>query len=198
MAHLMGSAMELQKVTIVSRGDALGYAFYLPEEDRYLHTKEELIDRMVVALAGRAAEEVVFGRVTTGAANDLEKVTEIARSMVFEWGMADGVSSRTMRADNYALSEETKRLRDSEQARFTDTAYEEALRLLKKHRGAARQDRRAAAREGDARPRRGARAASRASSPSRGPPTWSGCRGSSRRPARSSRSEPPRCLSGTG
>src|SRR5436305_1618506 len=134
MAHLMGSAMELQKVTIVSRGDALGYAFYLPEEDRYLHTKEELIDRMVVALAGRAAEEVVFGRVTNGAANDLEKVTEIARSMVFEWGMSDSVSSRTMRADNYALSETTKRLRDSEQARFTDTAYADALRLLQKHR----------------------------------------------------------------
>jgi cell division protease FtsH len=134
MAHLMGAAMELQKVTIVSRGDALGYAFYLPEEDRYLHTKEELVDRMVVALAGRAAEEVVFGRVTNGAANDLEKVTDIARSMVFEWGMADSVSSRTLRADNYALSEETKRLRDSEQARLTDGAYEEALRLLKKHR----------------------------------------------------------------
>src|SRR6266581_1311879 len=136
MAHLMGSVMELQKVTIVSRGNALGYAFYLPEEDRYLHTKEELIDRMIVALSGRAAEEVVFGRVTNGAANDLEKVTEIARSMVFEWGMADGVASRTMRADNYALSEETKRLRDSEQARFTDTAYEDALRLLTKHRPA--------------------------------------------------------------
>ncbi|HEV7132476.1 MAG TPA: AAA family ATPase [Gaiellaceae bacterium] len=136
MSHLMGNAMELQKVTIVSRGNALGYAFYLPEEDRYLHTKEELIDRMVIALAGRAAEEVVFGRVTTGAANDLEKVTEIARSMVFEWGMAEGVASRTMRADNYALSEETKRLRDSEQARFTDTAYEDAVRLLKKHRAA--------------------------------------------------------------
>ena len=134
MAHLMGAAMELQKVTIVSRGDALGYAFYLPEEDRYLHTKEELVDRMVVALAGRAAEEVVFGRVTNGAANDLEKVTEIARSMVFEWGMADSVSSRTLRADNYALSEETKRLRDSEQALLTDAAYEEALRLLQKHR----------------------------------------------------------------
>ena len=134
MAHLMGSAMELQKVTIVARGDALGYAFYLPEEDRYLHTKEELIDRMIVALAGRAAEEVVFGRVTNGAANDLEKVTEIARAMVFEWGMADSVSSRTMRADNYALSEETKRLRDSEQARLTDSAYTDAVRLLHKHR----------------------------------------------------------------
>jgi len=134
MAHLMGSVMELQKVTIVSRGNALGYAFYLPEEDRYLHTKEELIDRMVVALAGRAAEEVVFGRVTNGAANDLEKVTDIARSMVFEWGMAESVSSRTMRADNYALSEATKRLRDEEQARLTDGAYDEALRLLQKHR----------------------------------------------------------------
>jgi len=134
MAHLMGSAMELQKVTIVSRGDALGYAFYLPEEDRYLHTKEELVDVMIIALAGRAAEEVVFGRVTNGAANDLEKVTEIARAMVFEWGMSDSVSSRTMRADNYALSEETKRLRDSEQARLTDGAYEEAVRLLQKHR----------------------------------------------------------------
>ncbi len=134
MAHLMGSVMELQKVTIVSRGNALGYAFYLPEEDRYLHTKEELVDRMIVALAGRAAEEVVFGRVTNGAANDLEKVTDIARSMVFEWGMADSVSSRTMRADNYALSESTKRLRDEEQAHLTDGAYEEALRLLVKHR----------------------------------------------------------------
>ena len=89
---------------------------------------------MIVALAGRAAEEVVFGRVTNGAANDLEKVTDIARSMVFEWGMADGVSSRTLRADNYALSEETKSLRDSEQARLTDSAYAEALRLLQKHR----------------------------------------------------------------
>jgi cell division protease FtsH len=134
MAHLMGSAMELQKVTIISRGEALGYAFYLPEEDRYLHTKEELVDRMIVALAGRAAEEVVFGRVTNGAANDLEKVTEIARAMVFEWGMSESVSSRTMRADNYALSEETKRLRDSEQALLTDTAYNEAVRLLQKHR----------------------------------------------------------------
>ncbi|MGH3000053.1 MAG: ATP-dependent zinc metalloprotease FtsH, partial [Gaiellaceae bacterium] len=133
MSHLMGSG-ELQKVTIVSRGEALGYAFYLPEEDRYMRTKEELIDWMVVGLAGRAAEEVVFGRVTTGAANDLEKVTEIARSMVFEWGMSDLMSTRTVRADNYALSEETKRLRDSEQARLTDGAYEESLRLIEKHR----------------------------------------------------------------
>jgi cell division protease FtsH len=134
MAHLMGDLLPIQKVTIVARGDALGYAYYLPIEERYLHTKEEFLDVMKVALAGRAAEQVVFGRVTNGASNDLQKVTEIARAMVFEYGMSDVASSRTMRADNYALSEETKRLRDSEQARLTDLAFEEAERLLVKHR----------------------------------------------------------------
>jgi cell division protease FtsH len=134
MSHLMNELSPLQKVTIVARGDALGYTYHLPEEDRYLHTKEELVDWMIITLAGRASEEVVFGHVTNGAANDLEKVTSLARSMVFEWGMSESVSSRTMRADNYALSEETKRLRDSEQARLTDGAYQEALRLIKKHR----------------------------------------------------------------
>jgi cell division protease FtsH len=134
MAHLMGGLMPVQKVTIVGRGDALGLAYYLPSEDRYLHTKEELLDVMKVALGGRAAEEIVFGRVTNGAASDLEKVTQIARAMVFEYGMSDVAPSRTMRADNYALSEETKRLRDSEQARLTDHAYDEAIRLLQKHR----------------------------------------------------------------
>jgi cell division protease FtsH len=134
MSYLMGSAAPVQKVTIVARGVALGYTLNLPEEDRYLETKEELIDVMKIALAGRAAEQVVFGRVTNGAASDLEKATEIARSMVFEWGMSEVVTSRTLRADNYALSEETKRLRDQEQARLTDEAYAEALRLIAKHR----------------------------------------------------------------
>jgi len=134
MSFLVTERAELQKVTIVARGDALGYTFHLPEEDRYLHTKEELVDWMIVTLAGRAAEEAVFGRVTNGAANDLEKVTSIARSMVFDWGMGETVTSRTLRADNYALSEETKRLRDTEQASLTDSAYQEALRLIRKHR----------------------------------------------------------------
>ena len=170
MAHLMGDLMPVQKVTIVGRGDALGYAYYLPMEDRYLHTKEELIDVMKVALAGRAAEQIVFGRVTNGAANDLEKVTEIARAMVFEYGMSEVAPSRTMRADNYALSEETKRLRDSEQARLTDDAYEEAQRLLLKHRAVARPGGAGAAREGDARARGAARRCSPTSSPSRARP----------------------------
>jgi cell division protease FtsH len=134
MSHLMGDVLPVHKVTIVSRGQALGYTLNLPAEDRYLHTKEELIDMMRVFLAGRGAEQVVFGRVTNGAANDLEKATELARAMVFEYGMSETVSSRTMRADNYALSEESKRLRDAEQARLTDDAYAEAVRLLTKHR----------------------------------------------------------------
>ncbi len=134
MAHLMNAVSPVQKATIIARGGALGYTLNLPEEERYLHTKEELIDWMMVTLAGRAAEQVIFGRVTNGAANDLEKVTSLARAMVFEYGMGESAVSRTMRADNYSLSEETKRMRDQEQAQLTDQAYNEALRILTKHR----------------------------------------------------------------
>jgi cell division protease FtsH len=136
MSHLVGDLLPVQKVTIIARGHALGYTLNLPTEERYLHTTEEFQDLLKVCLAGRAAEQVVFGRVTNGAANDLEKATEIARAMVFEYGMSTTVSSRTMRADNYALSEETKRVRDQAQARLTDAAYEDAQRLLQKHRAA--------------------------------------------------------------
>ena len=134
MSHLVGEPQPVQKVTIVSRGFALGYTLHTPQEDRFLSTKEELIDRMKVLLGGRAAEQIVFGAVTNGASNDLERVTTIARAMIFEYGMGDEVSSRTLRADNYALSEETKKLRDDEQARLTDQAYAETVRLISKHR----------------------------------------------------------------
>jgi cell division protease FtsH len=136
MSHLTGDLLPVHKVTIVSRGQALGYTLNLPTEERYLHTTEEFEDLLKVYLAGRAAEQVVFGRVTNGAANDLEKATELTRAMVFDYGMSNAAASRTMRADNYALSEETKRLRDQEQARLTDEAFAEALRLLQKHRAA--------------------------------------------------------------
>jgi cell division protease FtsH len=134
VAHLMGDLAPVHKASIIATGKGLGYAMSVPAEERYLDTKEELVELMTIALAGRAAEQLVFGRITNGAAADLEQATEIARSMVFEWGMGETARSRTMRADNYALSEETKRLRDQEQSRLTDLAYEEALRLLSKHR----------------------------------------------------------------
>jgi cell division protease FtsH len=134
LSHLTGDLLPVHKVTIVSRGQALGYTLNLPNEERYLHTTEEFADLLKIYLAGRAAEQIVFGRVTNGAANDLERTTEVARAMVFEYGMSNASASRTMRADNYALSEDTKRLRDQEQARLTDEAYADAIQLLRKHR----------------------------------------------------------------
>jgi cell division protease FtsH len=134
VARLMGDAMQLHKVTIVPRGQALGYTMNLPEEDRYLQSTDELSDWLKVILAGRAAEQVVFGRITNGAANDLERATMIARAMVFEWGMGESMPHQQMRADNYSLSEDTKRMRDAEQRGITDAAYRGALRLVEHHR----------------------------------------------------------------
>ena len=171
VSHLVGN--EPQKATIIARGTALGYVLHLPEEERYLETKEELLDWMVMALAGRAAEELVFGRVTNGAANDLEKVTQIARAMVFEWGMGESVTSRTMRADNYALSEETKRLRDTEQARLTDHAYTEARPAALAAPRRARPRRGGAARARDAVARGARRALRRRRARLAAPPTRS-------------------------
>ena len=136
VAHLVGEAAGVAKVTIVPRGEALGYMLNLPEEDRYVRTREELVDRIKIGLGGRAAEQVVFGRLSTGAAGDLEVVTALARAMVFEYGMGESVHTRTLRADNYALSEEAKRLRDDEQAAICDAAYVDTLRLVEDHRDA--------------------------------------------------------------
>jgi len=136
VSHLLGDAQNLSKVTIVPRGTALGYNLGLPEEDRYVRTREELIDEIRVLLAGRAAEQVAFGRVTTGASGDLERVTAIARAMIFEYGMGTTVYARTMRADNFSLSEHAKRLRDDEQAAICDAAYAETVALVEAHRDA--------------------------------------------------------------
>ena len=173
MSHLTGDLLPVHKVTIVSRGQALGYTLNLPSEERYLHTTEEFEDLLKVYLAGRAAEQVVFGRITNGAANDLEKATELARAMVFEYGMSNATASRTMRADNYALSEETKRLRDHEQARLTDEAFAEAIRLLQKHRASLDRIAHALARQGDARQGRARASCSTGSRPSTSPPRLS-------------------------
>jgi cell division protease FtsH len=124
----------VHKVSIVPRGQALGYTLNLPEEDRYLKTREELIDHMAVLLAGRAAEEMVFGAITTGAVDDLARVAEISRSMVHEYAMGTAISSLQLSAEGGAVSDRTRELRDSEQQHLADEAMRIAVKLIGDHR----------------------------------------------------------------
>ncbi|MCH2044243.1 MAG: ATP-dependent zinc metalloprotease FtsH [Saprospiraceae bacterium] len=130
----------LVKVTIVPRGvAALGYAQYLPKE-KYLTPKEELLDRMCGLLAGRAAEEVTFGRISTGAQNDLDRVTQIAYGMISIYGMNEkvgNVSFYAMRNNNQfekPYSDETARLIDEEVRSLINEQYERAKQMLKEKR----------------------------------------------------------------
>lgn len=136
--HAVISAMvdpprPVHKVTIVPRGQALGYMLHIPEEEKFTESREELINQMMVALGGRAAEEIIFGKISTGAASDLEQVTRISRAMVFDWGMGSSTKSLSLKADNYSLSEETKRIRDAEQRELAEDAYEGAIAMLRQH-----------------------------------------------------------------
>jgi cell division protease FtsH len=132
--ELLPSVDKLHKVSIVPRGHALGYAMSLPEEDRYLKSKEELTERLVVVLGGRVAEQIVFGSVTTGASDDLKKANEISRAMIAEYGMGNSMSSRRLAIDEYAISDNTRRLVDEEQADVTDVAYRRAHHLIVSNR----------------------------------------------------------------
>ena len=102
------SVERVHRISIIPRGQALGYTLNLPEEDRYLKTKDELIDYMVVLLGGRVTEHLVFGQVTTGASDDLRKVHEISRSMVTQYGMGTELQSKQLPADDYSMSEHTR------------------------------------------------------------------------------------------
>jgi len=131
-AELLPSVDRVHRISIVPRGRALGYTLNLPEEDRYLKTREELIDRMTMLLGGRAAEQLVFGSVTTGASGDYETVTAIAAAMVDEYAMGTRVQLRRVQGGDAA--EATLRMRDEEQADLADGAYRAALALLREHR----------------------------------------------------------------
>jgi cell division protease FtsH len=130
VSELLSTVEKVHKISIVPRGRALGYTMNLPEEDRYLMSKEELVDYMKVLLAGRLAEEVVFGRVTTGAADDLRRVTEISRSMVEEYGMGSQLIARGDGSSSDSLSEATRGQRDREQQALIDEAQWEARCLV--------------------------------------------------------------------
>jgi cell division protease FtsH len=138
----------VHKISIVQRGfGALGYTMQLPLEDRYLLQRKDLLNQLAVLLGGRTAEEIALGEISTGAQNDLQRATDIARAMVTEWGMSD-----TLGAINYdghkrskfldipigpergAYAEDTARLIDSEVKRIMNDAHAEARRILASHR----------------------------------------------------------------
>jgi cell division protease FtsH len=133
-AELLPGVNRVHKISIVPRGRALGYTLNLPEEDRYLKTREELIDHMTVLLGGRAAEEIVFGAITTGASDDLHRVAEVSRSMVHEYAMGTSITSRKITAEGGAVSDRTRQLRDEEQQHLADEAMRAATRLISEHR----------------------------------------------------------------
>src|SRR5215216_5503346 len=133
-AELLPSVDRVHKISIVPRGSALGYTLNLPEEDRYLKTREELIDYMTVLLGGRVAEELVFGAVTTGASNDLQRVAEISRAMIHEYAMGTSITSRKIAAYGGEVSDRTRELRDDEQQHLADEAKRAAAKLIAEHR----------------------------------------------------------------
>ncbi|MEA2374902.1 MAG: cell division protease FtsH, partial [Thermoleophilaceae bacterium] len=133
-AELLDSQEKTHRISIIPRGKALGYTLHLPQEDRYLKTKEEMVDWMVVGLGGRVAEAIVFGEITTGAANDLEKVYSVSRSMVTDYGMGTSITSRRVPVDDYSVSEASRRIVDEEQQELTDQAYRRAQKMITEHR----------------------------------------------------------------
>jgi cell division protease FtsH len=138
----------VHKISIVARGfGALGYTMQLPTEDRYLMQRQDLVNQMTVLLGGRSAEEVALGEISTGAQNDLQRATDLARAMVTEWGMSDRVGvvhfdqgrrSRfldiPMPAERGPYSEDTAQLIDSEVKQLVTFAHQEARRILREQR----------------------------------------------------------------
>jgi cell division protease FtsH len=134
VSELLPTVDQVQKVSIVPRGKALGYTLNLPQEDRYLKSRQELIDYMKVLLGGRVAEELTFGRATTGASDDLAKVTRIARSMVYEYGMGTTIRSHQVPANDWDVSEMMRQRRDEEVTEIAEEAYRGATQLITDHR----------------------------------------------------------------
>ncbi|HWF49810.1 MAG TPA: AAA family ATPase [Solirubrobacteraceae bacterium] len=130
--ELLPSVDRVHRISIIPRGNALGYTLNLPEEDRYLKTREELIDFMTMLLGGRAAEQLVFGSITTGASDDLKRVAEIAHAMVHEYAMGTGTAS--LRVVGNDAAEITRRVRDEEVRELADEGFRAALHLIDSHR----------------------------------------------------------------
>jgi cell division protease FtsH len=131
--ELLPSVDRVHRISIVPRGRSLGYTLNLPAEDRYLKTREELLDYMTVLLGGRVSEQIVFGAITTGASDDLKRVAEISHSMVHDYAMVGGGVGRAPDGD-VRLSETTLRIRDEERQDLIEEARRAAQKLIVGHR----------------------------------------------------------------
>jgi cell division protease FtsH len=146
VGHLLPNCDPVHKISVISRGQALGYTISLPTEDKFLTSRAELTDTMAMTLGGRAAEEIVFGEITTGASNDLEKVTETAKQMVMRFGMSERLGPRVFGHDRGQpflgrefsaepdYSDEIAREIDDEIRRIVEDAHQTAKDLLNEKR----------------------------------------------------------------
>jgi cell division protease FtsH len=144
--HMLPNADPVHKISIVSRGLALGYTMPLPVEDRHLLSKAKFMDDLAGLMGGRVAEELIFGDITTGAQNDLENATRIARQMVCEYGMSERLGPRTFGhreelvflgreiSEQRDYSEEVAQAIDQEVRQLIDTAHDKARRILTEHK----------------------------------------------------------------
>jgi len=146
VGHLLPNCDPVHKISIISRGQALGYTISLPTEDKFLTSRAELTDTMAMTLGGRAAEEIIFGEITTGASNDLEKVTETAKQMVMRFGMSERLGPRVFGHDRGQpflgrefsaepdYSDEIAREIDDEIRRIVEGAHQTAKDMLTEKR----------------------------------------------------------------
>ena len=205
VGHYLEHSDPVHKISIISRGQALGYTISMPQEDKFLTTRAELTDNMAMTLGGRAAEEIVFGEITTGASNDLEKVTATAKQMVMRFGMSEKLGPRVFGHDHGQpflgrefsaepdYSDEIAREIDDEIRRIVEAAHQRAKDILTEHRDVAGDDLRDPRqarddREGGVRgacsPARPRRTSSAPRSPPPGPPVPGAPRARARRAAR--------------
>jgi cell division protease FtsH len=147
VGHVLPNTDPIHKVSIIARGRALGWTLALPTEDKHMQTRSELRDELAMLLGGRTAEELVFGDPTTGAQNDIERATHIARAMVTEFGMTDAIGpqqlgrvshepflGRDMGSGQRDYSDEVAASVDAEVRMLIDNAHEEARQILRQHR----------------------------------------------------------------
>jgi cell division protease FtsH len=145
-AHILPNTDPVHKISVIPRGRALGYTLTLPEEDKFLMTREELVDELAMLLGGRVAEELIVGDITTGAANDIERATKVARQMVTEYGMSDVIGPLTLGQKQHEVflgrdfqsqpdySDQVAFEIDNEVRRLIDEAHDEALEILQGNR----------------------------------------------------------------